>query len=263
MAVGLGVLHRADHEGGAAVGGRTNVEQPERIRDDRRVHHILDVVLLGEARQLVVDGVTRVLDLHPGEILLSGAEQIHAATGIEAEVHRVGGADELEAQPVGVVRTVALIGLQEALRCGVGADDQRNVGGAGQDLAASDLQGGDARGARCVARRHLRPVETKRSRERGTGDIAGVPVSHRDRAGDVADVVPVDTGFVERLASSNRAVLDEVAAPLPPGVHPDADDRDFVHDQFPSPAASVMAAPRGRHFHTVYSCSSSSLSTSM
>ena len=56
--------------------------------------------------------------------------------------------------------------------------------------------------------------------------------------------LPVSSSYA---ACASGAVLHEVAPPLAPGVHPDAEDPHVAH-----------RLPSGRHFHTVCSASSSS-----
>jgi hypothetical protein len=97
--------------------------------------------------------VPGVLDLDLREVLLGGAEAVHAPAGVEGEVGRVGGTHEVEAQPVRVVLAVAAADRgEEPLRRGVGADDQRHVAQPGQDLRAGVADGGRTGGAGGVAR---------------------------------------------------------------------------------------------------------------
>ena len=121
-----------------------------------------------------------------------------------------------------------LFGREEALRGGVGADDERDVAEAGEDLRPRRRQRGDARRARRVRRRHLRAVPSERLRERGARDVAGVAVAHRVGARDELDVGPRHARVGERGLRRDDAVLDEVAAPLAPRVHARAEDRDVV-----------------------------------
>ena len=72
---------------------------------------------------------------------------------------------------------------------------------------------------RRTTRRDLAPGPAERLRERRAGDVAGVAVAHRVGAGDELDVAPVDAGVGQRRPGRDDAVLDEVAAPLAPGVH--------------------------------------------
>ena len=75
-----------------------------------------------------------VLDLHGGEVVLGGAEELHAAPGVEGEVGGVRGPEEMETEPVRVVLAVAADGGEEALRGGVRPHDEGDVAEAGQDL---------------------------------------------------------------------------------------------------------------------------------
>ena len=118
---------RHDHRR-RAVGRRADVEQAQRIGDDRAVEHVLDRVLLAEARVRVLEPVLRVLHLHAGEVVGGRAVHVHAPARVEREVHRVRRAEQVEAQPVGVGLALAADGSEEALRRGVGADHQHDVG---------------------------------------------------------------------------------------------------------------------------------------
>ena len=89
---------------------------------------------LAVARVRVLEAVARVLHLHPGEVVAGRAEQLHAPPGVQPEVGRVGRAEQAEAQPVGIVAPLALVRREEALRRGVGADHERDVAEAGEDL---------------------------------------------------------------------------------------------------------------------------------
>ncbi len=64
-----GLLRRDQHDGGAAVGGGADVEQVQRIGDDRRVEHLLDRHLLAVPGPRVGQAVAGVLDLDGGEVL--------------------------------------------------------------------------------------------------------------------------------------------------------------------------------------------------
>ena len=83
--------------------------------------------------------MARVLHLHLGEVAFGGAVHVHAPAGVEREVRRVGGAEQAEAQPVGVVGTVATDGREEALGRGVGANDEGDLAEAG-DKASGAVQ---------------------------------------------------------------------------------------------------------------------------
>ena len=51
--------------------------------------------------------MARVLDLHLCEVVLGGAETIHPPAGVQGEVGGVGRAEQMEAQPVGIVLALA------------------------------------------------------------------------------------------------------------------------------------------------------------
>ena len=72
--------------------------------------------------------MARVLDLDLSEVFGGSAIEIHSATGMQAEIHRVGGTDKFEAQPVHVVGAVALVGCEKAFRGRVGTHDQSYIG---------------------------------------------------------------------------------------------------------------------------------------
>ena len=245
---------RRDDERGGAVARRADVEQAERIGDDRRVEHVVDRHFLLVARVRIAEPVARVLHLHPREVVAGRAEQLHAAARVQAEEGGVGRAEQTEAQPVGIVAPLTLVGREEALGRGVGADDQRDVAEAGEDLGARGRERGDAGRARRVRRRHLRAVPAERLRERGARDVAGVAVAHRVGAGHELDVGPRHARVGQRGLRGDDAVLDEVAAPLAPRVHARAEDR---RCRVRSRLAPHDCA-QGAHCQTTYSCSSSS-----
>ena len=209
--------------------------------------------LLAVAGVRVGQPVAGVLDLHGGEVGLGGAEELHAAAGVQGEVGRVGGPQEVEAEPVRVVAALAADGGEEALGRGVGADHEGHVAQAGQDLGPGRRDGGGPRGASGVAARHPGPGPAQGLGEGGSGHEAGVAVADGVGAGDELDVAPRDAGVGEGWRGSCHPVLDEVAAPFAPGVHAHAEDGDLGLRHL-----TPIAAATGRHFHTRYSCSSSS-----
>ena len=177
----------------------------------------------------VLEAVLRVLHLHPREVVAGRAVDVHASTRVQREVHRVGGTEQVEAQPVGVVLAIAAAdGGEEALRRGVGADHEHDVGEAGEDLRTCLVQCLRARRARGVVRRHAHAGPAELLRERGAGDEAGVAVADGVGAGDVLDVAPRESGVGERGTCRDHAVLGEVASPLAPRVHADAEDGDVA-----------------------------------
>ena len=82
-----------------------------------------------------------VLHLDGGEVGLGGPEQLHPATGIEGEVGRVGGTQQVETQPVRIVLAVATHRLEEPLGGGVGPHHQSHVAQPGQDLGPGVVDG--------------------------------------------------------------------------------------------------------------------------
>ena len=251
--MGARVLLARDHDRGGTVARRADVEQPERVGDDRRRQHVVDADFLPVTGVGVGETVLRVLHLHACEILAGRAEELHPPARVQTEVGRVRRAEQAEAQPVGIVAALALVGCEEAFRCRVRADDEGDVAESGEDLRPCGRQRGDARRARGVGRRDLRAVPAQRLRERGARDIPGVSVAHGLAARDELDVGPRDTRVRERGLRGHDAVLDEVAAPLAPRVHPDAEDGDVAI----SAHRSVPFVAAGAHCQTTYSCSSS------
>src|SRR5690606_29293683 len=180
--------------------------------------------------------------------------QVDAPPGPHREVARIGGAEEAEPQPVGVVGALVRVGLEEPLGRRVGTDDERDVAQAGEDPLPGRLERHRVRGARAVRAGHGDAGPPERLGEGRSGDVAGVAVAHGVGARDEPDVAPVDRRVVERRPRGRHAVLDEVPSPLAPGVHAHPQDGDLVHHH------ALPSA--GRHFHTTYSCSSSTLSVS-
>src|SRR5690606_11854947 len=78
--------------------------------------------------------------------------------------------------------------------------------------------------------------------------IARIAVADRAAAGDEAHVAPVNAGIADRGLRGRHAIFGEVAAPFAPGVHADADDRDFVaHALAPSTGFHCQVSlPSGR-----------------
>src|SRR5262249_39834734 len=206
------------------IGGGADVQQPKRIGDHGAGQHVLDRVFLAVPGIWVVETVLGVLDLHLREVLERGAVQVHSPPRQQREVHRVGGPDEVEPLPVGVVLALAPDGREEALRCGVGADDERDVAEPGQDLSAGALQRLRSAGARGVARADGHPVPAELLRERGARDEPRISVADGVGAGHQLDLAPVQAGFAQGGARGGHPVFGEVVAPLAPGVHPGAED---------------------------------------
>ena len=127
--------------------------------------------------------------------------------------------DQMEAQPVRVVLAVAADRGEEALGRGVGPDHQGHVAEAGQDLGPGVVDGLGPRGAGGVGRGHPGPGPPQGLGEGGAGHEAGVAVADGVGPGHVLDVGPGEAGVGQGVAGRGQPVLDEVAAPLAPGVH--------------------------------------------
>ena len=243
-------LHAREDEGGPAVGGGTDLEQPQRVGHHGRGQHLVDGDLLAIARVGVGQPVARVLDLDLCEVLLGRAEAVHTAARVEREVGRVGRTHQMEAQPVRVVLALAPHRGEEALRCRVGSDHQRDVAQPGQDLRP---RVGDGHGARCaggVDARHPRPGPAERLGERRARHEPRIPVADGVGARDELHVAPAEPCVGQRVACRGEPVLDEGAPPLAPLVHAGAEHRHLLvvgHRQASPPGGP---APSGRHFHT-------------
>ena len=221
------IVHARNHQCRTAVGGRADLQQAQGMRDHRRGVHVVHRELLAVACVRVGEAVLAVLDLHQAEVVLGVAVEVHAPARVEREVGRVGDADQ-EAHPVRIVGTVALGRRQEALRRGVGADDQRDLAFAREDLRARGGERLRARGAGRVRGVHLGALPAQRLREGRAGHVARVAAAHRGGTRDEADVLPAHAGIGDRGARRVHAVFDEVPAPLAPGVHPDAENGDVI-----------------------------------
>ena len=231
--MGTRVVHRRDHQGGSPVAGGTNLQEAQGVRYDRGVGHVIGPEFLGEPGVRVVDGVATVLHLDQGEVLSCRTMEFHTSTGVEAEVHRVGGPHQMKTKPVRVVRAAALIGRQEPVRGGVGADHQCHVTDPGKNLSPSHGQGRRSGGARRVRTRDLGSSEPECPSERRPGDVARVAAAHGNRTRDEADLPPVEVGVVESGPGRVDAVIGEVTAPFPPRVHSHTEDGDLVHVEYP------------------------------
>ena len=208
------------------VGGRANVKQPKRIRDHRAGQHVLDRALLAVPGVRVVQPVPCVLDLHRGEVLERCAVEVHPPPRQQREVHRVRRTDQVEALPVRVVLAFAADRCEEALRRGVGANDERHIAKAGEDLGAGALQRLRAAGARRVARADRDAVPAELLGERRACHEAGVAVADGVGARHQLDLAPVQACFGQCGPGGDHAVLGEVATPLAPRVHARAEDVD-------------------------------------
>jgi hypothetical protein len=62
--------------------------------------------------------------------------ELHAPAGVQREVRGVGGSEQPEPQPVGVVGPVAPHRREETLGRGIGADDEGDIAEPGQDVGA-------------------------------------------------------------------------------------------------------------------------------
>ena len=203
------------------------------------VEHVLGRDLLAVARVGVVQPVPRVLHLHRGEVGLGRAVEVHPSTRVEREVAGVRHAEQPEAQPVRVVPPLPRVGREEALRGGVGADDEGDLAQPGEDAGARRVEGLGTGGARGVRRGDAGAVPAEGLRERRPGDVAGVPVAHRLAPHDEVDVLPGDLGVLQRRAGGVHAIADEVAAPLAPRVHADPEHGDVVAHWSASSPSSV------------------------
>jgi hypothetical protein len=92
----------------------------------------------------------------------------------------------------------------------------------GQDLRPRGRERGRTRCAGGVRRRNLGAVPTERLGERRAGHIARITIAHGVGARHELHVSPRDTGVGERGLGGDDAVLHEVASPLAPRMHPDA-----------------------------------------
>ena len=107
-------LGRHHHKRAAAVGDHAAVEPVQRVRDHRRVDHLVHRHDLAQHGVFVVLGVVRGGDLDPGELLAGSAEFVHVpARGHAVHVHHGGSVDELERH---VGRSVAVIAGRRAGR---------------------------------------------------------------------------------------------------------------------------------------------------
>ena len=153
---------------GRAVGGRADVEQPQRVGHHRAGQHVLDASFLAVAGIRVVQAVPGVLDLHlrrsPRRWRRRGPSGgAPAARSRPGSSRRSGGSAASPGRSC-VRRRPA----RSTLRGGVGADHQRDVAEAGQDLRAGALQRLRAAGAGGVARadRDAVPAELLGERRR-------------------------------------------------------------------------------------------------
>ena len=204
---------------GRAVGGGADVQQPQRVGDDGAGQDVLDGGFLAVAGVGVVEAVARVFDLDLGKIVQRGAVEVHAPACEQGEVDGVGGPDQVEALPVGVVAAFPADGGEEAFGGGVGADDQRDVAEAGQDLGARALQSLRSAGARGVAGGDRDPVPAQLLGKGRARYETGIAVADGVRAGNELDLAPVQAGLGQRGAGGDDAVLGEVASPFAPRVH--------------------------------------------
>ena len=194
----------------------------------------------------VGQAVAGVLDLDGGEVVLGGPEELHAAAGVEGEVGRVGGAHEVEPEPVGIVLAVAADGGEEALGGGVGPHHQGHVAEPGQDLGPG---GGDGRGARRRRRRRSWPPGPRSIR--GPGRRWRRPRSRDSRCGWCRRRRRTGRRAMRGRRRPGRhgggqPVLDEVASPLAPGVHAHPEDGDPLvvsHGHLPMPSPTRAPLP--------------------
>src|SRR5204863_7783943 len=93
------VLHARYDERGGTVAGRADVEEAQRVGDDRRGEHVVDGDLFPVPRVRIVQAMAGVLHLDAREVLAGRAEQFDAAARVETEVRRIRRAEEAETQP--------------------------------------------------------------------------------------------------------------------------------------------------------------------
>jgi hypothetical protein len=249
--VAPGELHAGQHQGRAAVGGGADLEQAQRVGHHGRGQHLVDGDLLAVAGVGVGQPVPGVLHLDLREVLLGGAEAVHAPPGVEGEVGRVGGPHQMEAQPVRVVLALAADRGEEALGRGVGADHQRHVAQPGQDLGP-----GVADGLPPPRRRRRSTLETRAPVHPGPGrrwpgDEARVAVADGVGARDELDVAP-RRGRRRPGRRRRRPTRTRRRAPhLPHGCMPAPSTATFLSSaSAQSPRSGAPAPWTGRHFHT-------------
>ena len=253
-----------EHQGRPAVGGGADLEQAQRVGHHGRGQHLLDGDLLAVAGVGVGQPVPGVLDLDRGEVVLGGAEAVHAPAGVEGEVGRVGGAHEVEAQPVRVVLAVAAADRgEEALGRGVGPDHQGHVAQPGQDLGPG-VGDGHARPRRRRRRRSRpgRPVQPSAWAKVAPATKPGVAVA--DGVGPEHELdVASSRGRRRpgRRAAAARPYSTKLRPHLPHGCMPAPRTATFLSSGIAqaSPLLDRAEPPTGRHFHTRYSWSSSSV----
>ena len=178
----------------------------------------------------------------------------HAASGMQGEVDGISSSQQVETKPVGVVGTPALVRGEEALGRRIGADDERDLTGPREDLPTGHRQCCSPGSAGGIGTGHLSSGEAECPGEGAPGHVARISATHGDGSRDEAHVAPVDSGIGDGLPCGVHSVVDEVPAPLSPGVHTDPEDGDLIHQEAPFPGSE----PVGRHCQVRYAWSSSS-----
>ena len=155
--VAAGELHAGQHQRSTAIRRGADLEQAEGVGHHGRGQDLVDRHFAPVAGIRVGQTMPRVLDLDQREILLGRPEAIHAATGVQGEVGRIGGAHQVKTQPVRIVLALTSSDRgEEPLGRGVRADHQRHVAQTGQNLGPGVPDGGRPRRAGGVGTRHAR-----------------------------------------------------------------------------------------------------------
>ena len=223
--------------------------------------HLLDGDLLAVPGVGVGQAVAGVLHLDLGEVLVGGAVEVHAPAGVEREVGRVGGAEQAEAQPVGVVGAVAAVGGEEALRawCRRRPRGRRRTARPGSGRGRPRGRWRPRRRRRsCDATRRAGPAQRlgeRGARRRSRGSRCGWCRRRRR------------TGRRSTRGRRRRARRCAAATPYSTKLRPH-----LPHGCMPTPSTATSSIARadlttsasatGFHFQTCTSCSSSSNSVS-
>ena len=214
-ALALGVVHRCQHDRRAAVGGRADLEQAQRVGHDGAGQHFGLGDLFAVAGVRVVEAVLGVLDLHLGEVGLGRAVEIHAPTAYSAKYVGLVAPSRRNRNQSGSSQRSPATGARKPLGVVSAPTTRATSHSPGEDPRSAPRQRGHARRAGGVRRRDAGAVPSERLRDRRGCDVTGVAVANGFAAGDELHVGPVDAGVVERGQRGVDAVLVEGRPHLP------------------------------------------------
>lgn len=256
-------IHARQYEGGAPVGRRTDVEQPQRVGDDGGARHLFGRDPLAVPRVRVQRPQGGVLHLDLREVLQGVPVHGHPPPRVQPEVRRVRRSEDPEPQPVGIVRPVPARRTEESLGRSVGADHEDHVREARKDLRSRRVDGLRPRRTGGVHTRDPRSLPAQGLRERRSRHVPRIAACARCRRPRPSRCPASRPPRRPAPHAPPRPRTRRIRAPTcPTGACPrraPPPHRSCRHPR--TPHALHAVTPVGRQCHVVQVVSSSSFST--